>query len=355
MGLQMKRVHKLLIIFAATVLAFVFSAFAQILLVPVLALAAFLAVEWGAAYLAPVLIAVAAGAFLPGDFSAGAIVSVVYLWLIPIILVVYGKKRFPHRYAALALAVVITLGTYLSLTLGSMLRGLPPYAETVDEWAVMVDGYAEVFNGVYGSEDMLEMLTYFESLIPDLLMPYSVLTGEFFAFMLVIFYRLWSKLFKVEPQEMARFSEWRLPKNMHWGSLILVVVIAVVYIARFERAAGIGLSLGLMVIPLFAAQGLAFFLALFSATKAPAGLRVLLFVFTVLLFPYSMLLLAFFGLREQLQNRRRIMKEYLASADQARLLRKDRDEYEKYGYIRRDEEEKKDKDKNESNDSQEDK
>lgn len=278
-----------------------------------------------------------------------------YLWLIPIILVFYGKKRFPHRYAALALAVLITLGTYLSLTLGSMLRGLPPYTETVESWALMVDEYAEVFKGVYGSEDMLEVLTEFEGMIPDLLMPYSVITGEFCAFMLVVFYRLWSKLFKVEPQKMAPFSEWRLPKNMHWGSLILVAVIAAVYIAGFERAAGISLSLGLMVVPLFAAQGLAFFLALFSATKAPGGLRVLLFVFAALLFPYSMLLLAFFGLREQLQNRRRLMKEYLASADQARLLRKDRDEYEKYGYIRRDEEEKKDKDKNESNDSQEDK
>lgn len=334
----MKLKFKILIIIGLTAVCFLFAAVSHLLLLPFLALAGFIAAEWGAGLLIPIIAAVAAGTLLPFGPSAGSWVEAAYLSLVPILLAVYGRKGFPHRWAVFALAVILTAGFYLSMTLGSILAGEPPYTGAVAFWNEAIVGSivsaSESSGGVL--DQFAEAFAEFAELIPDLIMPACIAAAEILSVMVLLFFRLFSRLFKKEPAKMAPIGEWRLPRTAIPGSLILIAAIAAVYIAGLGRANSAAISLGLIVVSLFSLQGLAYFLFVFGATKAPGGVRAVFFVLISLLFPYSLLFLAFFGVREQISPRRTIMKKYMREMEEKRSFASRGEEYDKYGYVRED-------------------
>ncbi|MBO4385158.1 MAG: DUF2232 domain-containing protein [Clostridia bacterium] len=334
----MKTGFKILILIGVTLIAFGLSFISQALLLPFLVLTAFMAAEWGLWYALPVAGAVAAGSFISFGTDPGGLASLAMLLAALVVMIVYGKKRFPHRYCILALTAVLTVGMYLAMTLTSILNGQKPHAEVV---AFFTETIAEPLTSLLAADaaaeaSLAEYFSELESLIPDILMPMSLLTAELYALLMILLYRLFSKMFRVEPAPMAKLSEWRLPRTAHWGSLILIAIIAACCIIGFERAAAIALSLGIPIVSMFALQGFCFLLFMLSVPNAPKFMRILLFVFTLILFPYSLVFLMFFGISEQVRPRRAQIVKMLDDMAREEEERREEDELDKYGYIRGD-------------------
>lgn len=334
----MDKKYRLPICVGAAVLGFAFSVFSHPLLIPVLALGAYMAVCWGALYLVPVELCVAAGILLWFGADPGTLSLLVSFLLAPVVLAFVYKKKLPHRYAVLALAVILCLGNYLSAALEPMLNGEPPYAAVVEAWETEL---LPRLSGLAGSSSALDSVSL---ILPDVLMPGTILISEAAALALVLFYALCHRIFRTEPMKMAKFSMWRLPKTAIPGSIIMAAAIALVYILRVSQANAIAFSLLVAIASLFSVQGLAYLRFVFEFSKAPGGARVLLWVLVLTTFPYSLVFLSFIGIREQLQKRRPQIKKYLESESAMSRLEKQADEYAKYGYIRETKDKKDDSD-----------
>ena len=337
---------KILICAGASLTGALLAALSPILAAPVVALAAYMAVSWGGLYLLPVILGTAAGALLPYGADAGSLSVAVMLALIPVWIFVCEKRRLPIRYELLGIAVISCLGIYLSMTLKSMLAGQAPYAEVVSAWedGVVASFKGYVPSGVSGYSDLMESFDRFTELIPDMLMPATILTAEAFAVAVLFLYRLWCRLFRTDPRPMADLSEWRLPHTALIGCLIMGVGIAAVLILKLQQATSIALSLGLVITSLLSVQGLAYLMFVLKVSQSPKVLRVLLWVICVMSFPYVLVFLSLIGAREQIQNRRGAMKKYLAEMHAMDKAEQEADEYAKYGYIRKDKDEKEDGD-----------
>lgn len=337
----MKPVFKILILIGVTLIAFGLSFVSQALLLPFLALTAFMAAEWGLWYALPVAAAVTAGNLISFGTDAGGLASLAMILIVLAVMTFYGRKRFPHRYCLLALTAVLTVGMYLSMTLTSILQGQKPHTEVLQ---IFSEAIAEPMTAVFSADKTMvaalsEYFAEIEGIIPDILMPMSVLTAELYAMLLIMLYRLFSKLFRVVPAPMAELKNWKLPRMAHWGSLILIAIIAACYLIRLERATAVALSLGIPIVSMFAMQGFCFLLFMLSVPNAPKFMRVLLFVFTILLFPYSLLFLTFFGLSEQIKPKRAQIVKMIDDYARDQEQRREEDELDKYGYIRGDEKE----------------
>ncbi|MCR5809318.1 MAG: YybS family protein [Clostridiales bacterium] len=334
----MDKKYRLPICIGAAVLGLAFSVFSHILLIPVLALAGYMAACWGAAYLIPVEAAAAAGMLLWFGPDPGAIALLCSFLLCPVILTVYYKKKLPHRYAVLALAVILCLGNYLSVSLEPMLKGDPPYAAVVESWETVI---LPSLSKIAGDASALDSVS---AIIPDVLMPGTILLSEGLALALVLFFKLCHRIFRTEPRKMAKFSAWRLPKTAIPGCLIMAVGIALVYILRAAQANAIAFSIIIMIASLFSIQGLSYLFFVFEIGKAGGGVRVVLFAMVLFTFPYSLIFLSFLGIREQIQKRRAAIIKYLDATKEMSRLEKRADEYAKYGYIRETEEDDEKKD-----------
>ncbi|MBO4562328.1 MAG: DUF2232 domain-containing protein [Clostridia bacterium] len=333
----MNKNHKTLICFGAAVLCLAVSMFSRLLLTPLIALAAYMAVEWGLVYLFPPLVGLTVGIFAAFGFDSSSLPILVSFILAAVMLTVYGKKRLPHRYCVLGLAVILCLGSYLSLTLGSMLAGEPPHTEAAKIWESVWDSAipASLSSGS-AAEEISDIGASVALMLPDLLMLASVMLGEALALGLVLLYRLCHKVFKTVPAPMARFSAWRLPSGSIVGGLILLSAIGLAFLLKLDGAKAVAFALGFITASLFSVQGLAYFFFVFEMSKAPSSVRTVFCVFCALTFPYCMLFLAAIGVREQIQKRRRAVRLYLESIKNMSEFEKRSDELAKYGYIRED-------------------
>ena len=340
----MKNWIKALITLGVTLACFVLAAFSRLIILPVIALAAYMGVYWGVGYLAPVIAALVGGTLFFTGVDPGTLSYAAMLALLPVILCVYAKKRLPHRYALLVLAVVLCLGNYFWAALVPMLNGEAPYSALAEAWdSTVVASFTSVFTEeLAGYSGMLEFLNSFTELLPNMFMPSVVLSAEFSAITLIFGFRLWQKVFRKEPLPMAKFHNWRLPQSSIIGAIILIVGIILVYAFKVQQATAIALTFGLIVVSMFSVQGLAYLMFVLRITRSPKIMRVLLWVIAALLVPYSMILLAFIGLTEQIQKKRRKVLEYIKQENERSRLERRADEYAKYGYIREDEPEKKD-------------
>lgn len=319
----------------AAALTFLLAGFFQPLVFPLIAFSAYMGAAWGLYYLAPSVLASCAGVLLIGGTDPGSLATLVMLLAAYALMTAYLKKRFPHRYAVLGLAVIFCLGQYLSLTIASMLAGRPPYSDVVDTWDRLVSEFiAPALGGTYGGSGYIEAFRDMSSAIPDTLMFVCILTSEGMAIALVMLTRLIHRLFKTEPQPMARFADWRLPHTALIGGGLMLLGIAGAYIFRLEQANSIAYSLGLIVASLFAVQGMAYLDFVFRVSRAPGFVRVLAWILPIFGFPYSLLLLALIGIKEQITKKRPKVKKYLMelSAQQRAVDRAD--ELAKYGYVR---------------------
>ena len=332
----MKKVYKILICAGAAIVSFPLAFTSQIALLPLIALAAYMGSEWGLLYLLPPLAGIASGVIAGFSSAAEMLPQLVMLIGAAIILTAYAKKRFPHRFAVLGLAVLICVGYYFSMTLGSLLDGKAPHAGIIEEWDnVYYPRFSEAFSGMPGGQDMLETMNSIPLVLPDLLMWLSVLAGEAYSLALVLLFRLWHKAFGTKPARMAPLAEWRLPGSVLAGSLLMLAAIGLVYLLKLDHANSIAYSLGLIVASMFAVQGFAYLIFMFTVVRAPKFVRVLLWIFSIIFFPYSMGFLAFMGIKEQLTKRRSAIRKLFM---EQRAMRKRTDkatELEKYGYVRK--------------------
>lgn len=340
----MKNWVKALITAAVTLACFMLAAFSHLIILPIIGLAAYMGVYWGLGYVVPVIAALVGGTLVFAGADPGAVCYAVMLALLPVTLVIYGKRRLPHRYALLALAVLLCLGNYLSVALVPLLNGEAPYSAISEAWdGVVVESFKSVFTEeLAGYSGMLELLNSFTELLPNMFMPSIVFSAEFCAMALIFGFRLWHKVFRTEPAPMARFHNWRLPQSSIIGAIVLVVGIILVYVFKVQQATAIALTFGVIIVSLFSVQGLAYLMFVLRITKAPKIMRVLLWVIAALLMPYSLILLATIGFTEQIQKKRRRVLEYMKQESQRSRLERRAEEYAKYGYIREDEPEKKD-------------
>lgn len=330
----MKTSYKILICAGTALITALSAAYSHLLLMPLIALGAYMAAEWGFIYLVPVL----AGLFtvlIPGEPTAGAFATLAELLAIPLILAFGAKKKLPHRYVLLALAVVVCVGEYLSLTLDSMIAGKPPYEGAVELWnSGVVAPFEETLGGLPNGQDAVDSLREFASVLPDILMWACVLCGEAISLALVLLLRLWHRVFRTEPQKMADITLWRLPKSVIPGSILMGACIAAVYIFKLPNANAVAYSLGLMIASLFSVQGLSYLLFVFRFAKASKLIPALAIAFIVISLPWSGALLGVMGFTEQLRNRRALMLRFLEERKARGEMERMADEYAKYGYIR---------------------
>ena len=327
----MKTGTKVIISLGAAALAGVFSLFSHVLLLPVVALAAYMGSEWGSVYLVPTLAAVTGALLAFFKIDAPLIVTLALFLSAAVFLTVYAKRRLPHRYAVLVLALLFSVGVYLSIAITPMLEGRPPYEDAAILWE-------ESFKGAFGGllADRAGSIAEFSRAIPTVLMPACILSGELAAMALIFLLRLWQRIFKTPRAPMAKLSFWRLPANSLIGALMLLLAAAAFFIFRAAQAGAIALSLGTIIVSMFSVQGAAFITFVLRFSEAPRGLRIFLWGFVILLVPYSLLVLTFIGVREQIRSRRLlVIKQIRESSDMTRAQRR-ADELAKYGYIRED-------------------
>ena len=166
--------------------------------------------------------------------------------LIPLIIAVYGKKKLPHRYAALALLLVMSFGHYLSMTASAIMRGAAPYEDVVNIWhEVVAEPMGSLFSAFPDGEELGSVLYDFADRLPDMLMWGCVLSAEFFALGLILFYRVLCKAFKIQPAPMAEFTLWRLPKSSMIGLGISALAVAAAYIFKLEGANSFAFAIGI--------------------------------------------------------------------------------------------------------------
>lgn len=338
----MKNWTKALINVGVTLVCFVLAAFSRLIILPVIALAAYMGVYWGIWYLIPPVIALVGGNTLFSGVDPGSLCCSAMLVLLPVILVIYGRKKLPHRYALLALAITLCLGLYLSAAIVPMLNGEPPYAMLAEAWdSAVISSFTSVFSdGLAGYAETLEFLNSFTELLPNFMMAAVLLMAEFSAMALLFSFRLWQKVFRTAPARMAKFCYWRLPQSSLIGAAVLIALIAVVYVLKVQQATAIALTLGLIILSMFSVQGLAYIMFVLRIARAPKLMRVLIWVMSALLYPSSMIFLSITGIAEQIQNKRRKVIEYLRQESERSRLERRAEEYAKYGYIREEKEEK---------------
>ena len=332
----MKTYLKILICAGTAAAAALFSVLAEALLIPVLALAAYMGAAWGAVYLLPVLIGCTAGVFLGFVPSVDLIPKLAMYLLAPSLLVLCERKAVPHRFTVLALAAVFCLGQYLSLSLSSLIAGKAPYEGALQTWdEFYAPMFERIFGGIPGGSETAETLGELRSFIPDTLLAGSILTAEIYSLALVLILRLWHRAFRTAPRPMADLPDWRLPQSVLIGSGMMLACIILAYVLKLDRANAAAWSLGLIICSLFAVQGLAYFFFMFRAVNAPGAARTVLIVLTVFLFPFSAALLAFFGLKEQITKKRPKITKLLAEKKRQEEPYSRAEELAKYGYIRR--------------------
>lgn len=332
----MKSVFKILICVGTGLLCFLFSMFSQLLLLPLLALAAFMAAEWGPLYILPAIVGASLGTLLPSAFDAGSFVTAATYLILPVFIAVYLKKKLPHRFAVLGIAVILTVGMYLSMTIDSLIAHEAPYAEALKVWnEIMVDPLRETFGADPSYSSLIDWVESFSAYIPDIIMPSCIVSGCGAGLGLTLLTRLYYKIFKLAPGRiMARFIDWKLPHTALWGSLIILAVIPIAFIFRFERSIAITASAAFIVLSMFSVQGLAYLSFVLSITKAPGSMKAFLYLLSAVFFPHSLIVLAIFGVREQIKNDRKLMREYSEKEKSMQEAAKRSDEINKYGYTR---------------------
>ncbi len=307
------------------------------LLIVVVAFAAAMGAAWGYVYAVPVLAAycLAFAASAAKSVELCCIVAECVL-LLPV-LTIFLRKKVSHRYTLLAAAVIITVGSYFSLTLDSVLAGDAPSAGLVEELkafsADVIRYYTDMgFNAV----DLNGYFTSLIEVIPDVLMTITMLYGEIVAFCVLMLTRMFCKALNAELRPMAPFYRWRLPQSTIGGVVFMAVVCAALFIFKASVATSFSFSIAVPFITMFAMQGLSFVFYIFNRTKVRVYGYILVVCMLILMFPYSLLFVLPIGVIEQIKNRRQVFDAAARQMELEAQRKAKLNEYDKYGYIRHD-------------------
>lgn len=310
----------------------VFSATIPSLLVIVAAFTACMAVAWGLVYAAPVLAVNVLTMLFAWAMTPSLYCAIAEYALLMVALTLCFYKKVPYRYTLLIAAAILTVCSYLSLTIDSLVVGDAPTAMVVSEYNAMAKTVLDSIEGVDGADTVATYLRAFGSILPDILMMLVVCAAEGIALLSVLLTRVFCKWLGAQTRPMAPFYRWRLPKSIGAGTIFMIVICGALFIFKLSAAAAFTYSIAAVLVTMYSMQGLALLFYIYHRMRVTTFGFVMTWIIVAVLFPYSILMLLPMGVIEQIKKRRLM---YDAAARQMELeakLRDKRDEYDKYGY-----------------------
>jgi uncharacterized protein YybS (DUF2232 family) len=278
-----------------------------LLLLFVPAFLGFVGAAWGTASFLVASFTAAAGLYLFTADTAYALYMLAAFLPASVILAFVLKGKRPYRYAVILMSTVFALFGYAIICLPSILAGNGPFDSAT---AVMSDLAKELIpqlGQIYADEEQVAFLQTLILMAVDAV-PQAVATlilgcAEIFALLNTIISHWLLKHAKKEIRPMAPFLAWQLPKDFLWGAIILAAGAAACALIGLEGTPAVVAAVQCIIVPPYALMGLAFFE--FSNALSPKrspGWRVFIYVSFVLLLPYSLFMLAGFGLLDRVVN-----------------------------------------------------
>ncbi len=291
------------------------GAFAPPLLLLVPAFLGFICAAWGTASFIVASLTTAVGLFLFNADAVNALYMLAAFLPASAILAFVLKGKRPYRYAVIFMSVVFALFGYAFICLPSILAGNGAFGSVT---AVMSDWAKKLIpqlGQIFADEEQVAfgqaLILAAVDAVPQTMVMLIMGVSEAVAFFDTLFAHRLLKQAKKELRPMAPFLAWQLPKDFLWGSIILAAGAAMCALLGLDGTPAVVAAIQCIAVPPFALMGLAFFE--FSAALSPkksVGWRVFIYVSFVLLLPYSLWMLAGFGLLDRvMQVRSRMIRK----------------------------------------------
>lgn len=237
--------------------------FNMLLLIPALAAIGFMSVSWGLSYALVALAFTAGGAALRFSPEVIPLVSAEAAILLSSAMLIVGlRKKLPYRLIAAVIAVVVLAALYCGLSLPGIIAGGEPCdwaLALIDAYKALGEQYGYVPTGLVELRDSLPVVYY----------GMLIIIAEGAAFLIVLLSKLFCGKNNEAVRPMASFIEWHLPHSLKIGLPVLAAGIVIMYLARFGGASTMLATVGYMLLPLFAAAGLA--TLIYVVTRRPGG------------------------------------------------------------------------------------
>jgi len=267
----------------------------------------FVGAAWGIASFIVASFTAATGLYLFTADAAYVLYMLAAFLPASVILAFVLKGKRPYRYAVIFMSAVFALFGYAIICLPSLLAGNGPFdgvtAVMSDTAKKLIPMLPQIFAGeeqVYMMEAVL--LTAIDA-VPQVFVTLIMGIAEIFALLNTLIAHWLLKHAKIEIRPMAPFFAWQLPKDFLWGAIILAAGAAACALFNLEGTPAVVAAVQCIIVPPYALMGLAFFE--FSNALLPkrsAGWRVFIYVLFVMLLPYSLFMLAAFGLLDRVTD-----------------------------------------------------
>ncbi len=222
-----------------------------------------------------------------------------------------GKK--PYRTAVTASAFALGAALYAMLCLNSILAGEDPFYGMRELLAAVGNSVGEIAAMMQAGEETVAAVTQTMALMKEgaaqLTVGYVFIGGMLFGLLDVAFAHALCKKAGLSLKPMAPMPLWQLSKNYTWASLTALVGALAVMLLGLDNADAVFVAAECVVLGPLALMGFCL-MDFMTRLGRPGskGRRIFLYVATLLLLPYSVLLLAAFGLTDRFMKTRRRYK-----------------------------------------------
>ena len=272
---------------------------------------AFIAFAWAAWGLAPGVAATAAAAAASLAFAgmeSGLYILGMFLpSAVAIGVLLAGNK--PYRSAVCAGALLVALGSYLSMCLPAIIAGNDPFAlvrENFAAWGEFFLESAESMLGADATEAVAESFAMADELVPGITVISAGASGMMSGLFSVLIARALVKKTGKETRPMAPFALWQLSRQYTWASFAALVGALAALLASLANADAVFAAAECVVLgPLFL-NGICYMDFTIRMVKPRnKGARIIFYVCAALLIPYSIFLLIGLGLLDRFMKTRR--------------------------------------------------
>lgn len=302
-GVNVRHILYGILIGAATAAA---AAYFQLAALLAPALLAFVFAVWGISGIAGALAAAIALTFALVEPTYAAYLLALYVPASLIIgLVIRNKLAWRSAVCVASLALCVAL--YLNLCLPSILEGQEPFASVVQQMdeigAYMTETMSAAGTDADTVSEMRAAIALMEEMMPRFTMYFICAAGMAAALADTLIARLMVKRTKRELRPMTHFALWQLSRQYSHISLAALAGALVALIAGLENSDAVfsaAAAVVLMPLMLTGASSLEFTLRM--SKKKSAARRVVFYLLSVLLMPYSFI---FLGLMDRITKVRK--------------------------------------------------
>jgi hypothetical protein len=285
------------------------------MLIPAVALIAFIGVCWGPSYFAIAIAFTLCGVACGNSSGPIPLISMTASVAAAASLLTFGlRKKLPYRYITLGLAALCFAGLYCSIGLGNVLAGKAPYKTLVDNLAAYADTYRKA--GTSGAAELIETIGMLSDTIPVVFYGMLIMISEGATLATVLLARQFCKL-GGDLRPMARFREWQLPQSLKIGLPVLAGGVIVLLIAKVDFAQPVLYTVLYMLLPIFAAAGLG--CLLFVGERRNNGFMKVIAFLMLFIAPFFTSIIGVFdlysGLRRRMLKIDRLVKEAFERAE----------------------------------------